>query len=103
LAVATAERLTALPRVPTLAEVGYPAVVTSTWNALSAPPGTPERVLNKLNAEINAILREPDIRNRFRDLQLFVAGGDLRTTMETIERERKQWGDVAHAAGIQPE
>ena len=103
LAVATPERMPTLPNIPTLAESGYPALVTSTWNALSAPPGTPQDVLNKLNAEANAVLQEPEIRNRFRDLQLFVAGGDLRNTKDAIARERKQWGEVVQSAGIQPE
>ena len=103
LAVATSERMPALPNIPTLAESGYPALVTSTWNALSAPPGTPQGVLNKLNAEANSVLREEETRNRFRDLQLFVAGGDLRDTKGSIARERKQWGEVVQSAGIQPE
>jgi tripartite-type tricarboxylate transporter receptor subunit TctC len=103
LAVATPERMPPLPNIPTLAETGYPALVTSTWNALSAPPGTPQDILVKLNAEANAVLQEQETRNRFRDLQLFVAGGDLRATREAIARERKQWGEVVKSAGIEPE
>ncbi|HEX4409975.1 MAG TPA: tripartite tricarboxylate transporter substrate binding protein [Xanthobacteraceae bacterium] len=103
LAVATAERLGPLPQTPTFTEIGYGAVVTSTWNALSAPPGTPDSVLKTINSTVNAILAQPETRERFQSLQLFVAGGDLQTTKDTIARERKQWGDVVHAAGIEAE
>jgi tripartite-type tricarboxylate transporter receptor subunit TctC len=103
LAVAAGERLSGMDKFPTLVESGYPDIVTGTWNAISAPPNTPDPVVRKLNAEIGAILDEPELRDRFKELQLVVAGGGLQETRAAIEKERKQWGDVVQAAGIQPE
>jgi tripartite-type tricarboxylate transporter receptor subunit TctC len=101
--VATTKRVESLPEVPTLVESGYPDLVTSTWNAISAPPGTPDLVVSKLNSEINAVLRESSIQKRFVELQLDVAGGDTAETVAMIEKERQQWGAVVKAANITPE
>jgi tripartite-type tricarboxylate transporter receptor subunit TctC len=94
LAVTTDKRVDVLPSVPTMAEVGYPKLISSTWNALSAPPRTPA---------INEALQDVQVRNRFRELQLITAGGSLAETKALIEVERGQWGEVVRAAGIQPE
>ncbi len=103
LAVTTGNRMSLMPDVSTMAEIGYPALISSTWNAMSAPPKTPEAIVKKLNAEINAILLESQIQSRFRDLQLIPAGGDIQDTKALIEKERQQWGDVVKSANIQPE
>jgi tripartite-type tricarboxylate transporter receptor subunit TctC len=103
LAVTTDKRIDALPNVPTMAEVGYPKLISSTWNAISAPPRTPSDILLRLNAAINEALQDTQVRNRFQELQLIAAGGSLPETKALIERERLQWGEVVRAAGIQPE
>jgi tripartite-type tricarboxylate transporter receptor subunit TctC len=103
LAVTTDKRIDVLPNVPTMAEVGYPKLISSTWNAISAPPRTPSDILLKLNAAINEALQDAQVKNRFRDLQLITAGGTLAETKALIETERLQWGDVVRAAGIKPE
>ena len=103
LAVTTDKRIDVLPSVPTMAEVGYPKLISSTWNALSAPPRTPPDILLKLNTAINEALQDAQVRNRFRELQLITAGGSLAETKALIEVERAQWGEVVRAANIQPE
>jgi tripartite-type tricarboxylate transporter receptor subunit TctC len=103
LAATTEKRVDVLPDVPTMAEVGYPKLISSTWNAISAPPRTSPDILLKLNAAINEALQDAQVRGRFRDLQLITAGGTLSDTKALIERERLQWGEVVQAAGIQPE
>ena len=64
LAVASDRRSPALPNVPTLDELGIPNVHTSTWYGFLAPAGTPKAIVDKLNREINAILKMPDIQAR---------------------------------------
>jgi tripartite-type tricarboxylate transporter receptor subunit TctC len=64
LAVASDRRSPALPNVPTLDELGIPNVHTSTWYGFLAPAGTPKVIVDKLNREINAILKMPDIQAR---------------------------------------
>jgi tripartite-type tricarboxylate transporter receptor subunit TctC len=100
LAVATDKRLDSLPNVPTMAEAGFPQVVSETWNAISAPPKTPAPIVAKLNAAINDALREPDVAARFRELQVLAGGGDVAATRKFVENERAMWGKVIQAAGV---
>jgi tripartite-type tricarboxylate transporter receptor subunit TctC len=103
LAVATDKRIDALPDAPTLVESGYPELISSTWNAISAPPRTPAEIVARLNAAINEALQDAQVQGRFRELQLLPAGGSLKETKAVIEKERRQWGEVVEAAGIKPE
>ena len=103
LAVATDKRVDALPDVPTMAESGYPELISSTWNAISAPPKTAAEIVTKLNTAINEVLQDAQVRARFRALQLITAGGSPAATKALIEQERQQWGRVVAAAGIKPE
>jgi tripartite-type tricarboxylate transporter receptor subunit TctC len=103
LGIATEKRIDALPDIPTLAEAGHPELVTSTWNALSAPPGTPAAIVARLNAAVNETLQDAHVQSRFRELQLTAASGGPAETKAMIAKERRQWGEVVQAAGIQPE
>jgi tripartite-type tricarboxylate transporter receptor subunit TctC len=100
LAVATDKRLEILPDVPTMAEAGFPEIVSETWNAISAPPKTPASIVLKLNAAINAALQEPEVLARLRDLQVLVGGGDAAATRQFVEQQRTLWGKVIKAAGV---
>ena len=100
LAVATDKRLEALPDIPTMAEAGYPDIVSETWNAISAPPKTPEPIIRKLNAAINAALQEPEVLARLRELQVPVGGGDEAQTRRFVEEQRTLWGKVIKAASV---
>jgi tripartite-type tricarboxylate transporter receptor subunit TctC len=100
LAVATDKRMDALPDVPTMAEAGFPDVVSETWNAISAPPKTPSPIILKLNAAINEALQEPEVLARLRDLQVLVGGGDAAQTRKFVEEQRALWGKVIEAASV---
>jgi tripartite-type tricarboxylate transporter receptor subunit TctC len=100
LGVATDKRLEVLPDVPTMAEAGFPEIVSETWNAISAPPKTPAPIVVKLNAAINAALQEPEVRARLRELQVLVGGGDLEETRRFVAEQRALWGKVIKAAGV---
>ncbi|MSQ70204.1 MAG: tripartite tricarboxylate transporter substrate binding protein [Betaproteobacteria bacterium] len=65
LAVTSKHRFPGLPDVPTIAESGYPGYDFSVWYAFIAPAGTPAPVVARLNAEINRILRDPAMKERF--------------------------------------
>jgi tripartite-type tricarboxylate transporter receptor subunit TctC len=103
LATATDKRLELLPDTPTLIEAGVPNFVSDTWNAISAPPKTPRPIVLKLNGEINAILNEPDTRQRFRQLNLTPAGGSPEDMARLKKQETERWSAVIRAAGIQAE
>jgi len=89
--------------VPTMIEVGVPNFISDTWNALSAPPKTPAAIVNKLNQEANAIIKEPDVKKHFADLNLLPAGGSPADMRKLVEEETKRWTEVIKKAGIQPE
>jgi tripartite-type tricarboxylate transporter receptor subunit TctC len=100
LAVATDKRLEVLPDVPTMAEAGFPRVVSETWNAISAPPKTPSSIVLKLNAAIDAALQEPEVLARLRELQVLVGGGGVEETRRFVAEQRALWGKVIKAAGV---
>jgi tripartite-type tricarboxylate transporter receptor subunit TctC len=62
LAVLSNERSPAFPDVPTMRELGHPKLVIDTWYGLFAPAGTPPEIVARLNADVNAILQLPEIR-----------------------------------------
>jgi tripartite-type tricarboxylate transporter receptor subunit TctC len=68
LAVSTGRRSPSLPEVPTVAEAGVPGFAFDFWAGMLAPAKTPRDVVNKLNAEIQAILAQPDVRERMAKL-----------------------------------
>lgn len=68
LAVASKNRLPALPDVPTFDEAGVKGLYASAWYGIAAPAGTPADVVNKLNGEINAIVAEPEVRQTLLNL-----------------------------------
>jgi tripartite-type tricarboxylate transporter receptor subunit TctC len=68
LAVTTAKRSAELPNVPTLAEAGYPGFEMSTWYALLTTGGTPKPVVERLAAELDRVLKLPDVQARLRGL-----------------------------------
>jgi tripartite-type tricarboxylate transporter receptor subunit TctC len=103
LAVATEKRLELMPEIPTLIEAGVAGFISDTWNAISAPPRTPEAITGKLNREINEALNEPDTRTRFRELNLTPVGGSLQDMARLKKQETERWTRVIREAGIQPE
>jgi len=103
LAVATDRRLEALPDVPTLIEAGIPGFVSDTWNAISAPPKTPEPIISKLNKTINDISEAPETKQRFHDLHLLPAIGSPTDMTKFKQEETARWSKVIRDAGIEPE
>jgi tripartite-type tricarboxylate transporter receptor subunit TctC len=103
LAVATKQRVAAIPDVPTFEEAGVPGCESDTWNALTAPPKTPDGVVAKLNDAANSAMKDPELLDRFKMLSLTPGGGTTEEMGAFIKQETQRWGNVIHAAGIQPE
>jgi tripartite-type tricarboxylate transporter receptor subunit TctC len=99
LAVASAERLPALPVVPALAEMlpGFEAIA---WYAIVAPPGTPPPIVAKINADVNEALRQPELQERLKKLSAEVFGGTPERTATYMREEVDRWGGVIRAAGV---
>ena len=100
LAVLSAERSPAFPDVPTMKELGHPALVVDTWYGIYAPAGTAPGIVAKLNSEINALLREADIREAFAKQGMTPVVDRPQRLGELVEQELARWSRVVASSGI---
>ncbi len=100
LAVMSPKRSPAFADVPTLKEAGLPTLEVETWYGAFAPAGTPASIIAKLNAEINAVLRQPDVRELLAKQGMAPAGGPPERFGELLKLELARWARVVAAAGI---
>ncbi len=103
LAVGTTKRIAALPDVPTVAESGVPGFETSQWYGILAPAGTPDAIVRKLSAEINRILKSPDVIERMTADGSEPHGSTPEEFAKFIASEQKRWGQVVKTANIKPD
>src|SRR3954466_6050525 len=99
LAVASAQRMPSLPDVPALAETlpGFEAVA---WYAIVAPPQTPRMIVDKINADVNEALRQPELSDPLRRLSAEVFGGSPERAQKYMQEEVDRWGKVIRAARV---
>ncbi len=102
LAVTGAARSDALPGVPTLGEF-LPGYEVSIWHGIGAPKNTPVEIISKLNIEINAVLADPKMKERFAALGGTAIGGSPADFGKLIAGETAKWGKVIRLAKIKPE
>jgi tripartite-type tricarboxylate transporter receptor subunit TctC len=102
LGVATEKPLASLPGVPTVKDT-VPGFVVVTWFALVAPPKVPQPLVNKLHADINEALRDPDVRKRLENLSAEVGGGSLAETAAFFKAEVETWRGVIKTANVKLE
>jgi tripartite-type tricarboxylate transporter receptor subunit TctC len=96
LAVGAPARHPAFPDVPTIAEAGGPANLDfRTWVALFAPHGVPKPVLDKLNADISAVLAAPEIRDELISMGLEASPGSAAGLSKLLADDLKKYGDLA--------
>ena len=98
--VMSAERSQAFPEVPTLKEQGLPELEVETWYGAFAPAGTPPGVLAKINSDLDALLKEPDVREFLAKQGMSAVGGPPERLGELVKRELARWTRVVKAAGI---
>jgi tripartite-type tricarboxylate transporter receptor subunit TctC len=101
LAVAAATRSPLLPQVPTFAEQGFPAVVSSSWFGLAAPANTPVDVIGALAAAMPAVFASANYQARLQKLGLEQFSLSPEQSAAFIEAEFDKWAEVAKSAGIQ--
>jgi len=100
LALTGSQRNPAVPDVPTFDEAGLAGVDSSTHWQMLAPAGTPQAVIARLNAEVNKVLQDPEIRERVAGLGYVPAGGSPQDLAALDEKEIAKWRQVIQAAGI---
>jgi tripartite-type tricarboxylate transporter receptor subunit TctC len=99
IAVLGPRRNPALPNVPTSAEAGMPGLESSSWLGIMAPAGTPSAIVDKLNLEINAILKSPEIVKRYNDLGAETLVGSPEDFAKYLDVETRKWGEVVRFSG----
>jgi tripartite-type tricarboxylate transporter receptor subunit TctC len=102
-AVSTRKRAQSLPDVPTADEQGFKGYDANTNGGFLAPAGTPKAIVAKLNAEINAALKLPDVRTKLEAAGIEIQGGTPQEYAAVIKADLAKWGKVVKEAGIQLE
>ena len=100
LAVTTAKRFSLLPDFPTIAESGYPGFEALAWNGVLVPAATPKPIVARLNAEINAILKEPDVVQKLHAQGFDLVGGTPEQFGALIKGETDKWAPVIKRLGL---
>ena len=103
LAVTAARRVPGLEQVPTLAET-YPGFEYVGWYVLLAPTGTPASVVQRVNRDVDRVLRDAEVVNRVREMgQVIDGAGTPESTAKFISVERARWSKTVRDIGLQPE
>ena len=100
IAVTGTQRDPSLPDVPTVAEAGVAGYSSVPWYTISAPSGVPAPIVNKLNAEINAVLKAPDLIERWQSQGVVALGGTPADAVKRNQVETVKWNAVITAANI---
>ena len=100
LAVTSAKRFALLPDLPTIAESGYPGFVALAWNGVLVPASTPKAIVTRLNAEIDAILKQPDVVQKLNASGFELVGGTPDQFATLIKGESEKWAPIIKSANI---
>lgn len=103
LAVTTLERTASAPELPTLDESGVKGFDSQGWFALLAPAGTPQPILERINAEVNRILATQEFRERLQRVGADPVGGSIADFRQRLRNETERWGKVIRFANITAE
>jgi tripartite-type tricarboxylate transporter receptor subunit TctC len=103
LAVTSTSRSPLLPAVPTVAESGLPGYDVSSWYGLYAPAGTPDAVIGRLNSEIRAAMKSPDVSERLSSQGAQAAPTSPEEFGRITRAEIARWGKVVRDSGAKVE
>jgi tripartite-type tricarboxylate transporter receptor subunit TctC len=103
LGVTSSRRLTNMQDVPTLAQAGIPGFEMQSWQGVFAPVGTPKPIVDRLGREIAAVIAQPDVQEKLRNLGVEPDGRTSETFIAFQRAEIAKWGKVIQDAGIQAE
>jgi len=103
LAVTSAKRSPLLPDLPTLAEAGISGFEAAAWQGIVVPTGTPNEIVQKLNAEVNKALTHPDIRSRLAAQGADILGGTPAEYAAYLRSELPRWAKAVKDSGAKAE
>jgi tripartite-type tricarboxylate transporter receptor subunit TctC len=99
LAVSTSKRFALLPDLPTIVESGYPGFEALAWNGVLVVAGTPRPIIERLNVEINAILKDPAVKSALNAQGFELIGGSSEQFAALIKSESEKWAPVIVKTG----
>jgi tripartite-type tricarboxylate transporter receptor subunit TctC len=94
LAVTSSKRMPELPDVPTLQEVGVPGFEAQAWWGMFAPAGTPDAIVNRMNAAVVKALQEPPVQERLKQMGVVITATSPADTDRFVKNEVEKWGKV---------
>jgi tripartite-type tricarboxylate transporter receptor subunit TctC len=97
--LASPTRNSAVPDVPTYGEMGFPNVYSGSWVGFFAPAKTPDTIVAKLNAEINAIMQEPQVQQKLKTIGFDVTIKTIGEASDYFRSEVASWGKMIRAIG----
>ncbi len=100
IAVTTAKPFPLFPNIPSIAQSGYPGFEVLAWNGVMVPAATPKPIVARLNAEIDAILKDPDIVTRMHRLGFDLIGGTPEQFGALVKGESEKWAPVIRKIGL---
>ena len=100
IAVTTVKRFPLLPDIPTIAEQGFPGFDAQAWNGILVPAATPKPIVARLNSEINAIFKLPDVIDKMHAGGFELVGGTPEDFAALLAREQAQWAPVIRKLGL---
>lgn len=103
LAVATPQRLSSLPNMPTMQEANLPDFESTTWYGILAPPGTPQAIVDEINRASMDGIATPDVQSKLHSLGMEPGSGGRADFAKFVQRERDRWRQITSAAKIIPE
>ncbi len=100
IAVTTAQRVKAIPEVPTIAEAGVPGYEATLWYGFLAPARTPDAILKKLNAELATVLKSPDVIEKLatQGVEAYHTTPEQFATLIRVEHDK--WAKIIKAGGV---
>ncbi len=86
--------------MPTFKELGVPIVEETSWYGIFAPKGTPRKIVEKINRDVNAVLALPDVKARGVTLGYRFVGGSPEGLGELLKSEIAKWAEIADKASL---
>ena len=103
LAISSSKRLAAAPDIPSYGEQGYPTLDFNLWHGMIGPKGIPGEIVERMNAELDAVLKSPEVSDRLAADGVIAVGGTSAAFMATIRGEVDRWQTFIKRTGIKLE
>ena len=103
IAVLTEHRTKALPQVATAVEQGFGKYLGSSWSSIVVPAKTPQAIIEKVNADITAVINDPGFRGKLEEQGAEFLSATPDEAQDFLVKESKLWGPLVKASGVKPE